>query len=113
VEDSKMADSVKLDEELVLATLSTINDPEIPVNIVELGLVYSIEIEDRSVDIAMTLTTPGCGMAGYITGEARQKLLDLEGVDKAEVRLVWDPPWNAHMISAPGRKKLGLADPGD
>ncbi|MFQ5352547.1 MAG: metal-sulfur cluster assembly factor [Candidatus Binatia bacterium] len=96
-------------EEQVYEVLSTINDPEIPVNIVELGLIYSVEISADEVRVTMTLTTPGCGMAGYITGEAEQKIRALDGVGEVEVGLVWDPPWNPQMISEEGRKRLGFS----
>ncbi len=93
--------------------LRTCYDPEIPVNIVDLGLVYDLVVEPlpsgRSrVNVKMTLTAPGCGMGTYIAADARQKLLATEGVEQAEVAVVWDPPWHPSMISAEGRKVLGL-----
>lgn len=101
-------------ESRVWAALRTCYDPEIPVNIVDLGLVYDLQIGDlpgggKRVDVKMTLTAPGCGMGGYIAHDARQKILAIEGVEEAEVELVWDPPWSPQMISPEGRQLLGMA----
>lgn len=99
-------------ETQVWEQLKTCYDPEIPVNIVDLGLVYDMRVSDadggKRVDVKMTLTAPGCGMGGYIAQEARQKLLQLEGVDEADVEVVWDPPWSPQMISPEGRQLLGM-----
>jgi len=102
-----------VDEKLVWDTLKTCFDPEIPVNIVDLGLVYDLVIEpspggQSKLRVKMTLTAPGCGMGTVIAGDARQKLLYLPGVDEAEVEIVWDPPWHQSMITAEGRRILGL-----
>ena len=82
-------------------------------NIVDLGLVYDVQIEPlpsgRSmVSVKMTLTAPGCGMGGTIAGDAEYKLLNMPGVEEARVEVVWDPPWHHAMISEEGRKILGL-----
>ncbi|HEY2663007.1 MAG TPA: putative Fe-S cluster assembly protein SufT [Candidatus Binataceae bacterium] len=100
-------------EAMVWEQLKTCYDPEIPVNIVDLGLVYAMTItpEDDGksrVDVKMTLTAQGCGMGGSISMDARHKLQGLPGVSEAEVEVVWDPPWNPQMISPEGREKLGL-----
>ena len=100
-------------EEAVWLQLKTVFDPEIPVNVVDLGLIYdcrvnAMESGGTSVLVRMTLTAPGCGMGPAIAADARQKILAIEGVDDAEVELVWDPPWNQSMISEEGRMKLGL-----
>ena len=100
-------------EAMVWEQLRTCYDPVIPVNIVELGLVYGMEIRPQTegthqVDVKMTLTAQGCGMGATIAGEARQKLLSVPGVSEANVELVWDPPWNPQMISPEGRARLGL-----
>jgi probable FeS assembly SUF system protein SufT len=100
-------------EQQVWSVLKTCYDPEIPVNIVDLGLVYSMEItpgDDGSrVDVKMTLTAPGCGMGASIASDARYKLLALAGVCDANVDLVWDPPWNPQMITTAGKERLGMA----
>lgn len=94
-------------------TLRTCFDPEIPVNIVDLGLVYEMRIEPlpsggSHVHVKMTLTAPGCGMGGVIAGDAQQKLLYLDGVEEATVEIVWDPPWHQSRITPAGRRILGL-----
>jgi metal-sulfur cluster biosynthetic enzyme len=83
-------------------------DPEIPLNIVDLGLVYDVIIDGGKVDVKMTLTAPGCHMGGQIAADVQSKLLALEQVEEANVELVWDPPWHQSMISAEGRRKLGI-----
>jgi probable FeS assembly SUF system protein SufT len=106
-------DDGPLDEKMVWDTLKTCYDPEIPVNIVDLGLVYDMNIEPlpsgkSKVFVKMTLTAPGCGMGATIAGDAQQKLLYLPGVEDASVEIVWDPPWHQSMITAEGRRILGL-----
>jgi probable FeS assembly SUF system protein SufT len=101
-------------EQQVWEQLRTCYDPEIPVNIVDLGLVYdmhvvAVDAGGNRVDVKMTLTAQGCGMGTSIAGDARQKLLGLPGVAEANVELVWDPPWNPQMISPEGRERLGMA----
>ena len=86
-------------------------DPEIPLNIVDLGLVYDIVMDGSKIDVRMTLTSPGCHLGGQIAGDVQSKILALEQVEEANVQLVWDPPWHQSMISAEGRKKLGLDAP--
>jgi len=88
-------------------------DPEIPVNIVDLGLVYDCRLTKKDdggtrVEVKMTLTAPGCGMGPAIAHDAQSKILSIDGVDEADVQLVWDPPWNQNMISEAGRMKLGM-----
>jgi len=100
-------------EENVWSQLKTVFDPEIPVNVVDLGLIYDCVVETKesggnAVLVKMTLTAPGCGMGPAIAADARQKILAIEGVEDAEVELVWDPPWSQSMISEEGRMKLGL-----
>jgi probable FeS assembly SUF system protein SufT len=103
----------QIDEEEVWDQLRTVYDPEIPVNIVDLGLVYDCQVvtsqdSGTRVEVKMTLTAPGCGMGPAIAQDARSKILTIPGVDEADVELVWDPPWNQHMISEAGKMKLGL-----
>lgn len=100
-------------EEQVWAQLRDVYDPEIPVNIVDLGLVYDMRIESHPqggsrVDVQMTLTAPGCGMGYAISMDAKERIERLAGVTEADVQLVWEPPWNPQMISAEGRSKLGM-----
>ena len=95
-------------KEQVYEALHECFDPEIPVNIVDLGLVYDVEVKDEQVAVKMTLTTPGCGMGTMIASDARQKILALDGVVEATVDLVWDPPWNPSMISETAKQKLGM-----
>ena len=100
-------------EQAVWEQLKTVFDPEIPVNIVDLGLVYDCAITKKddgqtSVNVKMTLTAPGCGMGPTIAADARGKILSLEGVSDAEVELVWDPPWNQGMMTEAAKLQLGL-----
>lgn len=100
-------------EPMVWEQLRTCYDPEIPVNIVDLGLVYDMQLQPlddgRSrVDVKMTLTAQGCGMGASIAADAKYKILALPGIGEAEVEIVWTPIWNPNMISAEGRAKLGM-----
>jgi probable FeS assembly SUF system protein SufT len=100
-------------EEAVWDALRTCFDPEIPVNIVDLGLVYDLALEKtpagaNKVEVKMTLTAPGCGMGPVIAEDARQKIAALPTVESAKVHIVWDPQWTPQMISDTGRKVLGL-----
>jgi probable FeS assembly SUF system protein SufT len=103
----------EVSEEDVWNQLRQCYDPEIPVNIVDLGLVYDCRLTKKSdggtrVEVKMTLTAPGCGMGPAIAYDAQSKILSIDGVDEADVQLVWDPPWNQNMISEAGRMKLGM-----
>lgn len=102
-----------VDEKAVWEQLKKCYDPEIPVNIVDLGLVYDCKLIEKAeggtkVEVKMTLTAPGCGMGPAIAHDAQSKILSIDGVDEAQVDLVWDPPWNQNMISEAGRMKLGM-----
>jgi metal-sulfur cluster biosynthetic enzyme len=93
--------------------LKKVFDPEIPVNIVDLGLVYDCQVSQMAggahkVEVRMTLTAPGCGMGGVIAADAKGKILTIPGVTEANVELVWEPPWNQGMISEVGKMQLGL-----
>ena len=98
--------------ESVHAMLKQCFDPEIPVNIVDLGLVYDTAVDEgdegTEVAVKMTLTAQGCGMGPTIAADAQSKILSLEGVASADVEIVWDPPWNQSMISDEGRETLGM-----
>ena len=103
----------EVSEEDVWNQLRQCYDPEIPVNIVDLGLVYDCRLIKKDdggarVEVKMTLTAPGCGMGPAIAHDAQSKILSIDGVDEADVQLVWDPPWNQNMISEAGRMKLGM-----
>jgi probable FeS assembly SUF system protein SufT len=100
-------------EQAVWDALRTCFDPEIPINIVDLGLIYDLAVEKaptggNRVEVKMTLTAPGCGMGPVIAEDARQKIQSLPDVAEAKVHIVWDPIWTPQMISPEGRKKLGL-----
>ena len=100
-------------EEKIWEQLRNCYDPEIPVNIVDLGLIYSLTISDalegmKKVDIQMTLTAPGCGMGPALAADAEQRVVGIPGVGDVKVALVWDPPWSPERISAAGRQKLGM-----
>jgi probable FeS assembly SUF system protein SufT len=102
-----------LNEDDIWTQLKTCYDPEIPVNIVDLGLIYSLEIKPQDgggnlVEVKMTLTAPGCGMGPSIASDAQRKILTVPGVTDAQVDVVWDPPWSAERISQEGKSKLGM-----
>ncbi len=112
VEAATLADGAP-NPEALWDQLRKVYDPEIPVNIVDLGLVYSMDVEKTpeasfKVNVAMTLTAPGCGMGPAIAEDAKGKILLVPGVGDADVRITWDPPWNQSMISEEGKMKLGL-----
>ena len=96
-------------EAQVYEALKECYDPEIPVNLVDLGLIYDVKIIDDWVGIKMTLTTPGCGMSGMISQNVRSRVMRLPGVKDADVRIVWQPAWSPSMMSAEAKKKLGVS----
>jgi len=97
-------------KEAVLDSLRGVNDPEIPVNIVDLGLIYGVEVnEDDTVHVTMTLTTKGCGMSHQIAMSAKQAAASTEGVKEAKVTVVWDPPWDQSKMSDAAKRTLGAA----
>jgi len=118
---SAAADAAELDhtdapfsEDLVWEAMKSCFDPEIPVNIVDLGLIYDLQISQpdangkHTIDVKMTLTAQGCGMGPAIAEDAKQSIERLGAVSNAQVDIVWDPPWTPHMISDEGREKLGI-----
>jgi probable FeS assembly SUF system protein SufT len=112
-EEAKTTPAGPVAEQTVWEALKTCYDPEIPVNIVDLGLIYDLHIEplpggQSQVSVKMTLTAPGCGMGPVIARDAQEKILNLPGVEEANVEVVWDPPWHQSMITAEGRRILGL-----
>jgi probable FeS assembly SUF system protein SufT len=101
-------------EDALWDSLKTVYDPEIPVNIVDLGLVYDLRVlaaekGGTRVEVKMTLTAPGCGMGPAIAADAQSKIARVPGVKEAEVQLVWDPPWSAEMMTPEGKRILGIA----
>ena len=92
----------------VTQALKNVYDPEIPVNIVDLGLVYNVQVDQRNVAVTMTLTAPGCGMGPMIAQQAEWAISEMEGVDDVEVEMVFDPPWSPELITEDGKKLLGI-----
>ena len=88
--------------------LREVYDPEIPVNVYDLGLIYDVQLNEGRVYVQMTLTAPGCGMGPYIAQNAEWRIAEIEGVEDVEVEMVFDPPWNSEMITEDGKKLLGL-----
>ena len=107
-----MTDEIRSKEEIekaVVEMLKTVYDPEIPVDIYELGLVYNIDVrDDRSVEVRLTLTSPMCPVAGSLPPEVEAKVAQVEGVTASSVDLVWDPPWNPSMMSEAAKLELGM-----
>ena len=95
-------------KEDILETLKSVYDPEIPVNVVDLGLVYDVQVNDNDVYVQMTLTFPGCGMGPYIAQQAEWAIQDMEGVEEVEIEMVFDPPWSPDLISEEAKAQLGL-----
>ena len=99
----------ELTSEEVYQALKTVYDPEIPVNVVDLGLIYDVQVTDESnVFVQMTLTFPGCGMGPHIAQQAEWAIQDLDGVEEVEIELTFDPPWSPEMISEEARMMLGI-----
>ncbi len=98
----------KITEELVFEALKDVYDPEIPVNVVDLGLIYGVKVdENNKVFVTMTLTAPGCPMASMVEEDAREKIMSGTGAKDAEIEMVFDPPWTPELISDEGKKALG------
>ena len=92
----------------VYEALRDVYDPEIPVNVVDLGLIYDIEVDQGNVDVRMTLTFAGCGMGPYIAQQAEWRIAEMDNVEDINVELTFDPPWTPDMITEEGKKLLGL-----
>ncbi|NQV80017.1 MAG: DUF59 domain-containing protein [Alphaproteobacteria bacterium] len=92
----------------IVRALKTVFDPEIPVDIYELGLIYDVKIENRHAHITMTLTAPGCPVAGTMPRLIELAMMTVDGVDDAEAELVWDPPWDPSRMSEVARLELGM-----
>ncbi len=99
----------EVSREEVYEALKTVYDPEIPVNVVDLGLIYDVQVnDDNNVFVQMTLTFPGCGMGPHIAQQAEWAVQDLDGVEEVEIELTFDPPWSPEMISEEARMMLGI-----
>lgn len=98
----------KVSETQVWEALRSVHDPEIPVNIVDLGLVYEVAIKDAEVDVEMTLTAPGCGMGPVLIEDVKRRLARVPLVEGTQVKLVFDPPWSRDRMSAEAQLELGL-----
>lgn len=98
----------KITVEEVNTVLLKCFDPEIPVNILDLGLIYEVQIKEKDVHIIMTLTARGCPMHNVIAEDIRQKVMSIEAVENVGVEVVWEPQWSPSMISPAGRKALGM-----
>ena len=92
----------------VIAEIKKIYDPEIPVNIYELGLIYNVSVQDKNVSVKMTLTTPNCPVAESLPKEVKDSIMNVEGVEKVDLDLVWDPPWDKSMMSEAAKLELNL-----
>ena len=95
-------------KEQVITEIKKIYDPEIPVNIYELGLIYDIKIKDKDVQVKMTLTSPNCPVAESLPKEVKDSILELKDVNKVDLNLVWDPPWDKSMMSEAAKLELNL-----
>ena len=104
-----MADTQVLGQDSVMEALKDVYDPEIPVNVVDLGLIYTVEVADGDVHVEMTLTAPGCGMGDYIAQQAEWRIAEIDDVEDVQVDVVFDPPWTPDMITEDGKRLLGIA----
>jgi metal-sulfur cluster biosynthetic enzyme len=97
-----------LSQDTIYESLKQIYDPEVGINIVDMGLVYGLEIEDHKVGVTMTLTSPGCPAGPQILGQVDSALKALEGVEDVDIQVVWSPPWTPDMLSEEARDQLGI-----
>ena len=95
-------------QEEVYESLKTVFDPEIPINVVDLGLIYDVQVTEGEVYVQMTLTAPGCGMGPYIAQQAEWAVQELEGVEEVNIEMVFEPPWSPDLISEEARSQLGI-----
>tara|TARA_X000000368_G_scaffold363981_1_gene309428 strand:- start:116 stop:412 length:297 start_codon:yes stop_codon:yes gene_type:complete len=95
-------------KEKVIEELRKIYDPEIPVDIYELGLIYDVSVKDKVVNVKMTLTSPNCPVAESLPKEVKDSIIEIKGVDKVDLDLVWDPPWDKSMMSEAAKLELNL-----
>ena len=100
----------QINKKNIIEILQKCYDPEIPIDLWNLGLIYNISIEDNDIDITMSLTTPGCTMGQYMADDIKSKLIEkLKNVRNVNVEVVFDPPWQPEMMTDEGRKKLGFS----
>ncbi|MAR78711.1 MAG: FeS assembly SUF system protein [Rhodospirillaceae bacterium] len=92
----------------VIAALKSVKDPEIPIDIYELGLIYDVKVQEDHINVLMTLTAPGCPVAGTLPRMVELALLTVKGINTAKVEIVWEPPWNSSMMSEGARLELGM-----
>ncbi len=104
-----MADSSAADRQALLEALKTVEDPELGIDVVNLGLIYKLESGASGVKVEMTMTSPGCPLHGHLTEAVRQKLQEVGGGSEVEVELVWNPPWSPERMSEEARRRLGVA----
>tara|TARA_Y100000590_G_scaffold282746_1_gene318085 strand:- start:2945 stop:3244 length:300 start_codon:yes stop_codon:yes gene_type:complete len=95
-------------KEKIITEIKKIYDPEIPVNIYELGLIYDIKVDDNNVEVKMTLTSPNCPVAESLPKEVKDSILKIKDVKDVDLKLVWDPPWNQTMMSEAAKLELNL-----
>ena len=95
-------------KEKVIAEIKKIYDPEIPVNIYELGLIYDVSVKDKNIKVKMTLTSPNCPVAESLPKEVKDSIMEIKGVDKVDLDLVWEPPWDKSMMSESAKLELNL-----
>ena len=100
-------DEVLISDEIIVA-LKSVKDPEIPIDIYELGLIYDVKVQKDHINVLMTLTAPGCPVAGTLPRMVELALLTVKGINTANVEIVWDPPWNSSMMSEGARLELGM-----
>ena len=95
-------------KEKIIEEIKKIYDPEIPVNIYELGLIYEVIVKEKNVSVKMTLTTPNCPVAESLPKEVKDSIMNIDGVEKVDLDLVWDPPWDKSMMSEAAKLELNL-----
>ena len=97
-----------LTREAVLEQLKQVYDPEVPINVVDLGLIYDVKVNEGNVSVQMSLTAPGCPLGAYIAQQVQRAILELDGVEDANVEMVFEPPWSPEMMSGDAKKQLGI-----
>lgn len=102
-----MSDS-SVTKEMVIDAMKNVYDPEIPINVVDLGLIYNVEVDEGKVHVDMTLTAAGCSMGPMIAQQAEVAIAEIENIQDVEVEMVFDPPWSPEMITEDGKKLLGI-----